>query len=91
MAQQVPNPLSTTLFEAPHRRLHILVIILVFLIVVFFIISYQVVKVEISKQDIPIQTKEQKLKEVSQNLTTQPQTKEFKAKLEAVSKSLNKK
>lgn len=75
----------------PHRRMHILLSVLAFLVVAGSITFYQINRSNKASDtaDIDI-SKEQKLIEVSQTLKIQPQTEEFKTKLQQMSDSLNK-
>lgn len=86
--------------EHPHRRLHILLSVLAFSVVVGSVTLYQINRiakpeqVAVSESDDPeklTEIKKKKMAEVSESLTIQPQTPQFEALLEKVSKSLNQK
>ncbi|MEK7463954.1 MAG: hypothetical protein AAB610_02415 [Patescibacteria group bacterium] len=97
MASSSDNFKKMFLPEHPHLRLHVLLSILAFVLAAGSVTLYQVNKAEkpqqaaVSEEDPNelIQAKARKLAEVSESLTVQPQTPQFEAILEQVSKSLN--
>src|SRR3989344_7383908 len=86
------NNFAEILPDHPHRRMHILLSILAFVLVVGSVVVYQRYRVKVVVQERDEgELKAEKLAEVSNSLTAQEQTPEFKRKLEEISKSLNRK
>ncbi len=92
---QTPPPFLSTDFNHPHHRKAVATLIATVLVlgigVWMYLLNSEGTTVGISPDTSKDQARQEKLAEISESLTVQEQTPQFKAKLEEISQSLNKK